>query len=49
MPYPETRVYKAIARSVCRDVRTPGQLVLIVHEQRLFGSREEAGFQCPEL
>lgn len=49
MPYPETRAYRAIGRSVCRDVRTPGQLVLIVHEQRLFGSREEAGFQCPEL
>jgi len=49
MPYPETRAYKAIGRSVCRDVRTPGQLVLIVREQRLFGSREEAGFQCPEL
>jgi hypothetical protein len=49
MPYPETRAYKAIGRSVCRDVRTPGQLVLIVHEQRLFGSREETGFQCPEL
>ena len=39
MPYPETRAYKAIGRSVCRDVRTLGQLVLIVHEQRLFGSR----------
>ena len=49
MPYPETRIYKAIGRSVCRDLHTPGQLVLIVHEQRLFGSREEAGFQCPEL
>ncbi|HEY2246549.1 MAG TPA: hypothetical protein VGH70_03810 [Bradyrhizobium sp.] len=49
MPYPETRAYKAIGRSVCHDVRTPGQLVLIVHEQRLFGSREETGFQCPEL
>ena len=49
MPYPETRAYKAIGRAVCRDVRTPGQLVLIVHEQRLFGSREETGFQCPEL
>jgi hypothetical protein len=49
MPYPETRAYKAIGRSVCRDVRAPGQLVLIVHEQRLFGSKEEAAFQCPEL
>jgi hypothetical protein len=49
MPYPETRVYKAVARSVCGDVRTPGQLVLVVHEQRLFGSREETGFQCSEL
>ena len=49
LPYPETRAYKAIGRSLCHDVRAPGQLVLIVHEQRLFGSRDEAGFQCPEL
>lgn len=49
MPYPESRAYKAIARAVCRDIRAPGQFVLVVHEQRLFGSKEEAGFQCPEL
>jgi uncharacterized membrane protein YphA (DoxX/SURF4 family) len=49
MPYPETRAYKAIGRGVCRNVQASGQLVLIVHEQRLFGSREETGFQCPEL
>jgi hypothetical protein len=49
MPYPETRAYKAVARSVCGDVRTPGQLVLVVREQRMFESRPETGFQCSEL
>jgi hypothetical protein len=49
MPYPETRVYKEIARSVCGEVRNPGQLVLIIREQRLFGSAPESGFQCSEL
>jgi hypothetical protein len=48
-PYPETRVYKEIARSVCGDLRDPTQLVLIVREQRLFFSRPEAGFRCFEL
>ena len=48
-PYPETRVYKAIAGSVCRDMRDPAQLVLIVRESRMFFSRPEAGFRCAEL
>jgi hypothetical protein len=49
MPYPETRAYKAIARSVCGNVRQAGQLVLVVREQRVFESRPETGFQCSEL
>jgi hypothetical protein len=48
-PYPETRVYKAIARHVCGDLRDPAQLVLIVREQRMFFSKPEAGFRCSEL
>jgi hypothetical protein len=48
-PYPETRVYKAIAKSVCGNMRDPTQLVLIVREQRLFFSRPEVGFRCREL
>jgi hypothetical protein len=48
-PYPETRVYKAIARSACGSLRDPAQLVLIVREQRLFFSRPEMGFRCHEL
>jgi hypothetical protein len=48
-PYPETRVYKAIAGSVCRSLRDPTQLVLIVREQRMFFSRPEAGYRCFEL
>jgi hypothetical protein len=48
-PYPETRVYKAIARRVCGDLRDPTQLVLIVREQRMFFSRPEMGYRCSEL
>ena len=48
-PYPETRVYKAIAKNVCSDLRDPAQLVLIVREQRMFFSRPEAGYRCAEL
>jgi hypothetical protein len=48
-PYPETRVYKAIARQVCRSLRDPTQLVLIVREQRMFFSRPETGYRCSQL
>jgi len=48
-PYPETRVYKAIARSVCGKLHDQRQLVLIVREQRMFFSRPETGFRCFEL
>ena len=43
-PYPETRVFRQIAKSVCNHLRNPAQLVLIVREQRLFFSRPELGF-----
>jgi hypothetical protein len=48
-PYPETRVYKAIAKSVCAELQDRSQLVLIVREQRMFFSRPETGFRCSEL
>jgi hypothetical protein len=48
-PYPETRVYKAIARRVCGDLRDPTQLVLIAREQRMFFSKPETGYRCSEL
>ena len=48
-PYSETRVYKAIAKGVCGNLRDPNQLVLIVREQRMFFSRPETGFRCLEL
>jgi hypothetical protein len=48
-PYPETRIYKAIAKSVCARLSDPGQLVLIVREQRMFFSRPETGYRCVEL
>jgi hypothetical protein len=49
MPYPETRVYKAIAKSVCGKLHDPSQLVLMVREQRMFFSQPEIGFRCFEL
>jgi hypothetical protein len=48
-PYPETRVYRAIAKGVCGSLRDPAQLVLIVREQRMFFSRPETGYRCLEL
>jgi hypothetical protein len=48
-PYPETRVYRAIARQVCGSLRDPTQLVLIVREQRMFFSAPEIGYRCFEL
>jgi hypothetical protein len=49
MPYPETRVDRAIAKSICHDLRDPAQLVLIVREQRMFFSRPEIGYRCLDL
>jgi hypothetical protein len=49
MPYPETRVYRAIAKHVCGLLRDPGQLVLTVREQRMFLSRPETGYRCWDL
>lgn len=48
-PYAETRVFKAVARSVCSGMRDRSQLVLIVREQRMFFSRPESGYRCAEL
>jgi hypothetical protein len=48
-PYPETRVFKSIGRAVCGDLADPTQLVLIVHEQRMFFSRPETGYRCWNL
>jgi hypothetical protein len=48
-PYPETRVDRAIAKSICCELRDPAQLVLIVREQRMFFSRPEIGYRCVQL
>jgi hypothetical protein len=47
-PYPETRVYKSIAKRP-QVLPDPTQAVLIVREQRMFLSRPEAGFRCWQL
>jgi hypothetical protein len=49
VPYPETRVFKAIAASLCRHLGDPAQLVLVVREQRMFFSRPESAYRCWEL
>jgi hypothetical protein len=48
-PYPETRIYRRIAKTLCAQARSPGQLVLLVHEQRVFASRPETGYRCRDL
>ncbi len=48
-PYPEMRVYRAVARQVCGQLGDRRQLVLIVREQRMFRSRPETGYRCSDL
>jgi uncharacterized membrane protein YphA (DoxX/SURF4 family) len=48
-PYPEARLFMAIARDLCARQHTPDQLVLIVREARLFGSRPESAYRCDQL
>jgi hypothetical protein len=49
MPYPEVRVYRKIAREVCRHLGSSVDLVLLVREHRLFFSRPETGYRCRHL
>jgi TRAP-type C4-dicarboxylate transport system permease small subunit len=48
-PYPETRVFKQIAKSVCNRLADRSQLVLNVREQRMFFSRPETVYRCRDL
>jgi predicted DCC family thiol-disulfide oxidoreductase YuxK/uncharacterized membrane protein YphA (DoxX/SURF4 family) len=49
LPYPETRVYKEIAKEVCERSQSPTDLALLVHEQRMFWSKPETTFRCWDL
>jgi uncharacterized membrane protein YphA (DoxX/SURF4 family) len=49
LPYPETRVYKKIAKDVCARSQLPADFVLVVHEQRMFWSKPERGYRCWDL
>jgi hypothetical protein len=49
MPYPEARVYRAVAKYVCGQLGDRRELVLIVREQRMFLSRPETGYRCRDL
>jgi hypothetical protein len=48
-PYPEVRVYRKIAREVCRQLANPADLVLLVRERRLFFAKPETGYRCWQL
>jgi uncharacterized membrane protein YphA (DoxX/SURF4 family) len=48
-PYPETRIYKQIAKAVCGQSRFPADFVLLVREQRMFGGRPQIGYRCWNL
>jgi hypothetical protein len=48
-PYPEARVFRSIAHSVCDQLPDRTKLVLIVKEQRMFFSRPEIGYRCSQL
>ena len=47
--YPETRVYKTIAKQLCTRMTGSDELVLLVREQRMFWSNPEAGYRCADL
>jgi hypothetical protein len=49
LPYPETRVYKEVAKKVCERSQSPADVALLVHEQRMFWSRPETTFRCWDL
>jgi hypothetical protein len=49
LPYPETRVYKKIAKAVCEHSQDQADFILLVHEQRMFWSQPETGFRCWDL
>lgn len=49
LPYPETRVYKQIAKALCNQAARPEGLVLIVRERRMFASAPETGYRCSQL
>jgi hypothetical protein len=49
LPYPEARVYRQIAKALCKRVAQPTDLILLVREQRMFASAPETGYRCWQL
>jgi hypothetical protein len=47
--YPETRIHKRIAKSLCDQMGAPAELTLVVREHRLLFGPSELTFRCPEL
>jgi hypothetical protein len=49
-PYPETRIYKAIARNICRYAQNPFDVVLIIHaKQNAINPGAKSTHYCSEL
>jgi DoxX len=47
--YPETRVFKDIARNVCSYMTDPTQMVLVVQEAHLFRNNPQTVYHCGDL
>ena len=48
-PYPETRVYKALAKKVCSYMTDSSQVVVIIQEQRMFRNNSLTTYRCWNL
>ena len=47
--YPEARVHKRVAKSVCEQMADPAQLTLMIREHRMLFSTSEVKYRCAEL
>ena len=47
--YPETRVFKDIARNVCSYMADPTQMVLVVQESHMFRNDPQTIYHCSDL
>jgi len=48
-PYPETRIYKAVARKVCTVTNNQNDITLTIQEKRLFNSQAKQVYTCSQL
>lgn len=48
-PYPETRIFKAISKSLCQSMEHTNEVVLYIQERRLWNNSSQTRFSCEEL